>query len=148
MISHYIWTVCWGPKVETLPPCWNLLAWVGLGTWNPVWAGPWNTIYPWKEHFEGRSSIELSYGMFSHYDLSPGQVRQKQTSLAVNCLDMSKIKELNYQKLTRVRVRWHFFANIHQKRCSSIPREPSRNSEVPNSKSNNILISKGEWSWR
>ena len=24
--------ISWGSKVGTLPPCWNLLAWVGLGT--------------------------------------------------------------------------------------------------------------------
>ena len=32
--------VCWGSKVGTLSPCWNLLTWVGLGTWDPMWIGP------------------------------------------------------------------------------------------------------------
>ena len=26
-----------GSKVETLPPCWDLLTWVELGTWDHVW---------------------------------------------------------------------------------------------------------------
>ena len=29
--------IFWGSKVGTLPPCWDSLTWVGLGTWDPMW---------------------------------------------------------------------------------------------------------------
>ena len=35
--------VSWGSKVGTSPPRWDLLAWVGLETWDPMWTGPWNS---------------------------------------------------------------------------------------------------------
>ena len=40
---HWIWTIfecfSWGLKVGTLPSRWDLLTWVGLGTWDPMWIG-------------------------------------------------------------------------------------------------------------
>ena len=32
--------ISWGSKVETLPPCWDLLTWGWLGIWDPMWIGP------------------------------------------------------------------------------------------------------------
>ena len=37
MIISHILMVSWGSKVGTLPPCWDLLTWVGLGTWDSMW---------------------------------------------------------------------------------------------------------------
>ena len=31
-IDNHILTISWGSKVGILPPCWDLLTWVGLGT--------------------------------------------------------------------------------------------------------------------
>ena len=40
MIVNHMSMVSWGSKVGTLPPCWDLLTWVGLGTWDPTWTNP------------------------------------------------------------------------------------------------------------
>ena len=40
MIVDHILTLSWGSKAETVPPCWDLLTWVGLGAWDPVWTNP------------------------------------------------------------------------------------------------------------
>ena len=32
MNVHHIWLISWGSEVGTLPPCWDLLRWVGRGT--------------------------------------------------------------------------------------------------------------------
>ena len=39
----------WGSKVGTLPPWWNLLTWVELGTWHlgPCVKWPWKYNIPW-----------------------------------------------------------------------------------------------------
>jgi hypothetical protein len=36
MNRNHILMVFWVSKVGTLPPCWDLLTWVGLGTWDPM----------------------------------------------------------------------------------------------------------------
>ena len=47
MIVNHILMVSWGSKVRKLPPCWDLLIRLGLGTWDPMWTNP-NT--PFKTH--------------------------------------------------------------------------------------------------
>ena len=40
LIINYILMVAWVSKVGIVPPCWDLLTWLGLGTWDPMWIGP------------------------------------------------------------------------------------------------------------
>jgi hypothetical protein len=42
MTFNHMLTITWGSQVGTLPPCWDLLTWVGLRTWDPMWTNPWS----------------------------------------------------------------------------------------------------------
>ena len=42
MILNLILMIYRGSKVGTLSPCWDLLTSVGLGTWCPMWIGPYD----------------------------------------------------------------------------------------------------------
>ena len=48
--SQWLLAICtWfleAQKVGTSPPCWDLLTWVGLGTWDPMWTGPYCHYIP------------------------------------------------------------------------------------------------------
>ena len=48
-VSHIL-MVSWGSKVGTLCPCWNLQPWVGLGSWDLMWAGPSNQQMELQQH--------------------------------------------------------------------------------------------------
>ena len=39
--ATHILTGSRGSKVGTPSPCWNMLAWVWLKTWDPMWTSPW-----------------------------------------------------------------------------------------------------------
>ena len=44
MIFDHILMVSWGSTVGTLPLCWDLLTWVGVWSWGPMWTHPYSLV--------------------------------------------------------------------------------------------------------
>jgi hypothetical protein len=62
MIINHIFRISWGSKIGTLPPCWDLVTWVGLGTWDlgPLVNCPLHSLGLYPGCCYGSSFFQLS----------------------------------------------------------------------------------------